>query len=261
MERDSEGRGPKTQAEIRDEKKKRKRRVEAVGLIFLGLGLAMQLGGLSRGERLRHPIWIVVDALLFLFGVAALFSPKGSLGFFHGLFGGIEYVQIYSLEFEQRIRARYQSEWGQLTNLGFAPLFFYGEAFPLIRLLLLFPALVVLMMWLKREVMTVQSGTKFLAGYPVFVSGDKTAYAEANGLGVKFRTAFQDGTLLVTKNYGDATGYAPIAVVQGTKKASICDLWIEHQRRTQALEAEGKRIDRQISFQAFAEISHKEMAV
>ena len=261
METDRKGREPKTQAEIRDEKKKNKRLLEAVGLSFLGLGLAMQFGGVSRGERLRHPIWTVVEALLFLFGVAAFFSPKDSLGILVGLFGGIEYVQIYSPEFEQRIRTRYQSQSDQLMNLGFAPLFFIGETFPLIRLLLIFPALIVLMMWLKREVMTVQSGTKFLAGYPIFASGNKTAYGHPNGLGVKFHTAFQDGTLLVTKNYGDATGYAPITVVQGTKNASICDLWIGHQRRTQALEADGKRIDRQISFQAYAEISHKETAL
>jgi hypothetical protein len=260
VEADSKVREPKTQTDIRDEKKW-KRRLEAVGLFSVGLGLAMEFGRLPIGYRSRHPIWTTVEAFFFLLGVAAFFSPKGSLGFFHGLFGGIEYVQIYSPDFERRIRTRYQSECDQLTNLGFAPLFFYGEAFPLIRLLLVFPALIVLMMWSKREVMTVHNGTKFLAGYPIFASQNKTAYAEPNGLGIKFHTAFQDGTLLVTKNYGNSTGYAPIAVVQGTKNASISDLWIEHQRRTQAMEAEGKRIDRQISFQAFAEISHKETAV
>jgi hypothetical protein len=257
MERESKGHEPKTQAEIRDEKKKRKRWAEAVGLIFLGLGLAMQLGGQSRGERLHHPIWIVVDALFLVFGVAALFSPKGSLGILVGLFGRIEHVQIYSPEFEQRIRTRYQSQSGQLTNLGFAPLFFYGEAFPLIRLLLVFPAVAVFMMWSKREVMTVYDGAKFLAGYPVFVSGNKNAFGHPNGLGVKFHTAFQDGTFLVTTNYGDDTGYAPITVVQVTKNASICDLWIEHQRRIQELEALGKRIDRQTSFQSYSEIRRR----
>jgi hypothetical protein len=207
---------------------------------------------LVRGP-IRPSFWSVVEVLLLLLFLSSLFGRR--------FIGTIEHVQIYNPEFEQRIRIRYQFEIAQFTNLGFTFLFSCGEAIPLIRLLLLFPALVVLMMWLKREVMTIHSGTKFLTGYAIFVSGDKTAYAEANGLGVKFRTAFQDGSILMTKNYGDATGYAPIVVVQGTKNASISDLWIEHQRRTQTLEAEGKRIDRQISFQAFAEISHKETAV
>jgi hypothetical protein len=222
-------------------------------VLFASSTFAAGSGTLLVRGPIRPFLWSAVEVLLLLLLLSALFSRR--------LIGAIERVQIYNPEFEQRIRTRYQLEIAQFTNLGFTFLFFYGEAIPLIRLLLLSPALVALMMWLKREVMTVQSGTKLLAGYSVFVSADKTAYAEANGLGAKFHTVFQDGTILVTKNYGDATGYAPIAVVQGTKNASICDLWIEHQRRTQALEAEGKRIDRQISFQAFAEISHKEMAV
>jgi hypothetical protein len=249
-----DGRQPKTRAEIFVEKKKIKKRLEAVGLIFLGVGLAVQFGALSKGERLRHPIWTVVEVLSFLLGVASVvFSVK--------LLGVIEHVPIYSPEFEQRIRTRYQSECDQLTNLGFDRTFYFGEAFPLIRLFLIFSALIVFMMWLKREVMTVHDSLKFMAGYPIFASRDKTAFAHPNGLGVKFHTAFQDGTILMTKNYGDATGYGPAVVAQCMKKASISELWTAHQRRTQEFEVEGKRVDSQVSFQAYSEISRKETAV
>jgi hypothetical protein len=186
---------------------------------------------------------------------------KDTLRFLTGLFGTIEPVQICIPEFEQRIRTRYQSETGQLTSLGFDHLFFFGEAIPLIRLLLLFPALIVFQMWLKRVPMTVYEETKNLSGNPVFASRDKTTYAHPNSLGVTFHTAFQDGTILATKNYGDPTDYGPTVEAQCMKDASISDLWTAHQRRTQELEADDKRIDRQISFQAYSEISRKETAV
>jgi len=50
-------------------------------------------------------------------------------------------------------------------------------------------------------------------------------------------------------------------VAQCMKKASISELWTAHQRRTQEFEVEGKRVDSQVSFQAYSEISRKETAV
>jgi hypothetical protein len=45
------------------------------------------------------------------------------------------------------------------------------------------------------------------------------------------------------------------AVARCLKNASVGNLWTEHQRRIQALEAYGKRIDRQIGFHACPKIS------
>jgi hypothetical protein len=62
----------------------------------------------------------------------------------HWTFGAIEHVQICSPELEQRIQRRYQSEIGQLRNLGFDFLFSDGETFSLFRLALLLPVIAVL---------------------------------------------------------------------------------------------------------------------
>jgi len=227
-------------------------------LTLVGVGLTATLQGAGiivrylQGQRLAEFSEPVASS--------SKSSDKGIQRFFQGLFGTIEPVQIYSPEFERRIRARYQSESDQLANLGFDHLFFFGEAFPLIRLLLLIPALIVFQMWLKRVPMTVYEGTKNLSGNPVFASKDKTAYAHPNSLGVTFHTAFQDGTILTTKNYGDPTDYGPTVEAQCMKGASISDLWTAHQRLTRELETAGKHVDRQISFQAYAEISRKETA-
>ena len=64
----------------------------------------------------------------------------------------------------------------------------------------------------------------------------------------------------MSKNYGDDNSRGPMVVINYCKKASISDTWAEHQKRIAVLEAEGKRADRQTSFQAWAEISHKETA-
>jgi hypothetical protein len=49
-------------------------------------------------------------------------------------------------------------------------------------------------------------------------------------------------------------------IVKFAEKASISETWAKHQERIAALEAEGKCVDRQTSFQAYAEISYKETA-
>jgi hypothetical protein len=109
-------------------------------------------------------------------------------------------------------------------------------------------------------VLTIHEGTKFLSGYPVLISRDKTCFAQSCGLGSKFYTVFQDGTLLVSKAYDDGNmGHGP-TIVKFAQKASIADTWASHQSRIQALEAEGKRVDRQTSFESYAEMSHRETA-
>jgi hypothetical protein len=227
-------------------------------LTLVGVGLTETLQG----------VWIVVRYLQGArpaeFSEPAASSNKSSdreqLRFIHLIFGTIGHVQVFSPELEQRIRTRYQTEISQLTDLGFNYQFSDGETFPLIRLVLLFPALVVFAMWRKREVMTIHDGTKHLVGHPVYISKNKTAFAEPCGLGTKFYTAFQDGSLLISTTYavvGMPTG--PMIERHG-QKASISETWASHQQRIVELEAEGKCTDRQTSYLAYAEIEHKETA-
>jgi hypothetical protein len=187
-------------------------------------------------------------------------SPRLFVRLLHWTFGKIDYIQIISPEYEQRIRIRYQSEIGQLQKLGFDYLFSYGESFQLIRLLLLLPAVAVIGSWRNRETISIQQGMKFVTGFPVLISTNKNAYAHSFGLGVKFYTTFQDGTLLVSKDFADGDFPSGPMIIKYAQKASISDTWIEHQKRIAALETEGKRVNHQTSFQAYAEISDKETA-
>jgi hypothetical protein len=187
-------------------------------------------------------------------------SDREFLRLLHWIFGTIGHIQVFSPELEQRIRRRYQSEIDQLQGLGFDYQFSDGETFPLFRFVLIFPALVVFAMWCKREVMTIHDGTKHLVGHPVYISKNKTAFAEPCGLGTKFYTAFQDGSLLISTTYAAVGMPAGPMIERHGRKAGISDTWSAHQQRIAELEAEGKRTERQTSYQAYAEIEHKETA-
>jgi hypothetical protein len=176
----------------------------------------------------------------------------------HLILGHVDHVQVCSPEFEQKIRARYESEFAQLRELGFEYLYSDGETLSLFRLPLLLPALTVFSMWRQREPMMLHQGTKLLNGCPVLASKDKTTFANPSGMGLKFFTALADGTLIVSKNYADPTGRAPTVLTQ-CKKASIGEAWAMHQERRQ-LEAEGKTIIRDASYPAYVKISQQETA-
>lgn len=193
--------------------------------------------------------WVVLYTLMVLACVAGLFGKQ--------LTGPTEYVQISSPPLEQRIQKRYRSQSSQLQDLGFTPLFFYGEAFPLVRLLLIYPAFLFLIMWLNGEVAAVHNGSRLLFGFPVFLSSNRTTYAHPIQLGVKFHTLFQDGTILLSKSFGGNTKYGPTVVLQKVTNSGTNGTWAAHQKQIGVLEAAGKAVDPKISFEAFARISHE----
>ncbi len=256
MEEEVRGPDPKGEAHAQG-----KRSLLFIALFLIAVNIAGNTG-LFGGKGIRHPFLILLSAPIIVFCLSVSLFEDQLERFIRWTFGTIGHVQIFSPELEQRVRARYQPEIRQLEFLGFSYLFAEGETFSLFRFLLIFPVLIALAMRSKREVTAIYNGTSFLAGHPIFASADKTAYGHPNGLGVKFHTVFHDGTILVTKNYGDSTGYASMVVVSPTiEGASISDLWTVHQRRIRELEAEGKRIDNPISFEKFAQISHDETAL
>lgn len=87
-----------------------------------GIIIAIGLAVLVVLRTVHIPMRIVL-AVSILALIASFFGSK--------LMGHATYVQISSPDFERRIRNRYQSQCEQLSRLGFAPLFSYGEATPL----------------------------------------------------------------------------------------------------------------------------------
>ena len=113
-------------------------------------------------------------------------------------------------------------------------------------------------MWLNREVATIHNGSKLLFGFSRYlIRAIKLTHAHPNQLGVKFHTLFQDGTILLTKSFAGKSKYGPTVVLHKVANASMGNIWAEHQKQIQVLEAAGKRVDSEISFEAFARISNE----
>ncbi|MGA9673111.1 MAG: hypothetical protein WBQ94_28185 [Terracidiphilus sp.] len=187
-------------------------------------------------------------------------DERGLVRVVRWILGTIGHVQVTSPEFDQKIRARYQSEISQLKELGFDYQFTDGQTISIFRLPLLLPAILVIGMLRTRRPMTLHGGTRILIAYPVCISRSKTTFSEIGEAGFSFHTAFQDGTILVTKGYqGGAPGGASIIVISCPNTA-MSDAWAGHQKRVQMLEAEGKRVERNTTFEAWAETSDNETA-
>ena len=215
--------------------------IDAVGLWYV-----------ARYELHHHSPWVALWGVLLAFSLADALFPDQMSTFTRGLFGKIEYLQVSSPPFEQRIQSRYRTQINELTSLGFSYLFSEGEAFSIARVLLLYPALVLLLMKLKGEVVTVSEG-KFLTGNPILVSGDRTAYGHPNGLGVIFHTRFEDGSRLISANYGEDDTRSGL-VRQAVKGASISETWSRHRQTIQSLTTESNRVKMEISFPAYVDI-------
>jgi hypothetical protein len=252
VERDSERSAVNNQTGTRS---KQKSALPIIIAFVIGLILAWIIRALHSTNKPLY-YWQIIFAI----GIAIPLFLRMLPFLFDWTVGAPDLVQIFSPEFEQRARKRYQAEIALLTNLGFDLVFFVGDSTSVFRMLLILPAIVVLDMRRGGVPMTVQNGTRLLTGNPVFISRDKSAYAHPNSLGFTFHTGFQDGTVLVSKNFGDDSGYIPAIVGNTCPAASASDTWAAHQKRMAELVAQGKRVDRQTSFQAYREIVLKEQA-
>lgn len=175
-------------------------------------------------------------------------------------FGKIEHVEIHSPHLIDKIRRHYISESDQLAVLGFDPLFYFGEAISIFRLFLIFPAVVLFQMWMKKVPMALHKGTKIVSGNPVFGARDKMAYAHPNMFGITFHTAFRDGSLLLTKNYTSGLKYPPEIRVQ-EQVGNLTAIWEMHKQSVQQIATGLNPADRQSSFPFYSQIVSKEVPV
>lgn len=229
------------------------------GAWFLYIGLSRFYLGLSRfrSHAMHVPLafWlldilaVVVGFFLFMLGVSSMMGLSA--------FGRVGHEQVFDHRLEQRVRERYDTEIRQLTLLGFNYAFTEGESFALYRILLVFPAIVLLMMLSKREVLAFGRGGKILLMMPVFCSADNRTFAHPFALGVKFQTAFRNGQLLVTKNFKSDCCETPEFVIQAAN-GTIAEAWHTHQEWLNKLNTDMNPANRDSSYEAYVAISTRE---
>jgi hypothetical protein len=202
-------------------------------------------------ELVQHSWFHALAIAILIVGILSTAFPMQLRRAFITLFGQIEYVQVSSPDLELRIRRRYQAEMEQLASLEFRLLFFEGQTFPILRLTTIFPAIVLAVMFLNREVITLHKGTRFLIAHPVFASGDRTTCAQALRLGVLFATQFDSGQVLISCNYGNDNLKWQNYVRHAYRGESIGATWAKHQDSVKLIESQATRADREPSFEKF----------
>jgi hypothetical protein len=225
-----------------------------------GLIICLLWSGYAIFEKLTVPdeyasiAGIILPLSLALLIALNLFQ-KSSHSIVTASLGSQEYIQISTPEIEQRIRSRYQSQLAQLQAAGFYHIFDFGQTFSLVRLFLILPATMAALMLFNREVLSIKNG-KFMIAHPVFAASDQSTLAHTFGLGTKFYTAFDDGTVLVSKSFKDRLPDTPGTLKHG-KGGSISATWAAHQERTRQLLTEGKFIIRRTDFDFYTEMLSK----
>ncbi|HTW80605.1 MAG TPA: hypothetical protein VME23_13750 [Terracidiphilus sp.] len=177
-----------------------------------------------------------------------------------GLMGPIERVEVTSPEFTDRVRRHYGAQAAQLKIFGFEPLFYFGEAFSIVRVLLVAPGVMLYKMWNEGIPIMRYRGNKVLIANPVFGAEDQRAYARTTRQGVSFHSAFRDGTILVTRNYGVSTSH-PQRVVVHALNANAGELWSAHLKGIESIETDANPVACQNSFEFYADLVNKEANV
>jgi hypothetical protein len=229
-----------------------------VSFALVVTGAVLTTTGALESKHTSASLWVAIS-LLWIGAIVCTISAfppsyKRILSAILLIFGRIGYVKVSSPELERRILARYQTGIDELLTLGFGFLFYEGETFSIFRLLLGFPALVLLLMWRQGEVIAVHRRTEILFGQPIFASGDGTAYATLSGLGVQFRTRFQNSAILKSTNYGDGDSTVGTPVWRAYSGATIGETWAAHRQSIQTFEAQNISVQQEISWDAHVEL-------
>jgi len=172
------------------------------------------------------------------------------------IYGTVEHVQIQSPSFVREIQNRYNPEIVELESLGFQTAFYFGESVSAFRIFLLHPAVVYIMMWIKKVPLAFYGGFRIVNANPILVASDTRAYAQPGILGTQFRTGFRDGTILITRNYEVDSQYAG-KVIMRCLKAPLAQMWAAHQRETESIATGLNPVDRQSSFEFYSAMDRK----
>jgi hypothetical protein len=200
----------------------------------------------------RHSILTVLLGLILIFSLGLNLISALSPNTAYALFGQIQYVQISSPALEQRLRARYRISLQELQALGFTPLFAKAETFSPFRLLLVYPAVVLLFMLIKREVIAIHAG-RLISARLILASSDRIAYANPSGLGVKFHTLLKNGALLISANFGsDSSG--PSFTFRSFPGATLQETWTNHQHLVQSRVTKDNPVAMKFTFDEYIEI-------
>lgn len=168
-----------------------------------------------------------------------------------------EYILATDPDVHSRIHARYARDIHSLTKLGFRHLCYYMEQLKPFSAILQLPMLI--LMFLYREVLTIQSPLRIAPGFALLYYTDPPAIALPMGMGVKLYTGFTDGSILLTCTFSNPGVLKSTPYVRRIETANgLEEAWQLHQDNVRELERNGKVVLPHVSFNTYVELSRRE---
>lgn len=169
----------------------------------------------------------------------------------------IAYDPVQDPKVQASVRRRFSAPARQLTDLGFGEVCIYRESGPKNSALRSFPVMAA--MALRREVVSVLPGRRLSAAFPLLIRLSPPTYAFPFGLGVKYLTAFLDGSALVTANFESLLAApTPGPLRKQSRRLPVEEAWEWHRRTVEEMVRDGHVADPHLAFEGFVRISRLE---
>ena len=168
-----------------------------------------------------------------------------------------EYILATDPDVHSRIHARYARDIELLTRLRFRHLCYYMEQLQPFSAVFQLPML--LLMFLHREVLTIQSPLRIAPGFILLYQTDPPTIALPMGMGIKMYTGFTEGSILITCTFSNIGVPSPspyIRRIETTK--GLDEAWRLHQSNVREVEMNGKVALPQVSFNSYVDMSRRE---
>jgi len=169
----------------------------------------------------------------------------------------IAYDLVQDPKVQAFVRRRFSESLRRLTDLGFGEVCIYRESGPRNSALRSFPVMAA--MALRREVVSVRPGRRLSAAFPLLIRLSPPTYAYPFGLGVKYHTAFLDGSALVTANFESLlVPPAPGKLRKQSRRLPVEEAWEWHRKTVELMVHDGHDPDNHFAFEGFVRISRLE---
>ncbi len=168
-----------------------------------------------------------------------------------------EYSQIIDNILQSRVRNRYQSEIASLQDLGFRHLAYCLEVLSPYSAILQFPLIPLAL--LKKEVLHFLRPFRLASANVLLSNENPPSIALCMGMGIKFYSAFSDGTLLISYNFKRrAMPRKDSKIIRLPSSSTLEKTWTEHKGRALRMALEVSPISESMSFDDYVRMSTRE---
>lgn len=168
-----------------------------------------------------------------------------------------DYSEVTDLSLQSRVRSRYEREMTELRQQGFHHLAYTMEALGPLSAVYQLPVLLLTLP--KREVLVFPPPLRLAVANVLLAREGPSTIALCMGMGVKLYTGFGDGTLVISSTFQSRAIPNPTSpIIKTPPSPRVEQAWSTHREAVRALEAQGKEVRLDLSFQAYVLLSHRE---